>query len=370
MLVMLALLALGGRGDGGAADGSVGRVSTPTRTRRPLEKHPTGPTAAKQSVLERYRQSLVLNSPTRTVYASRLPYNVTERELWDLFVGQEEGTGEGALTAVPEGAVRIPRNATGWGKGFAFVTLPSSDRLQHALSLDGTLWRGRNIVIKVSKKPDGCDTVFVGNLAGTLSPADVERLLSHEVAGRILSIRASDPRTGANSSPWGGEHASALGWFVQLENRSCVDETVRRLAGRTVAGRRLVVDFAESRKTSPPGAAGQENPQENPRSTVQDMCGNSAPEEGAGRGDLKAGGAACWASDPATFEEGGLEESGPMSADAGPTRTVFVENLDYGVGERRLLEALNVSKLDVLKVDWGLDPKRMIFKGHAHVTFR
>lgn len=53
----------------------------------------------------------------------------------------------------------------------------------------------------------------------------------------------------------------------------------------------------------------------------------------------------------------------------GKTRTILVDNLDYGVGERRLLSALNVSKSDILKIDWGLDPKRMIFKGYAHVSF-
>ena len=30
---------------------------------------------------------------------------------------------------------------------------------------------------------------------------------------------------------------------------------------------------------------------------------------------------------------------------------------------------LQVSKEQIVSIDWGLDPKRMLFKGHAHVSF-
>jgi hypothetical protein len=45
----------------------------------------------------------------------------------------------------PEGAVRVPRNATGWGKGFGFVTLSSPAQLTQALALSGTRWHGREV---------------------------------------------------------------------------------------------------------------------------------------------------------------------------------------------------------------------------------
>lgn len=51
--------------------------------------------------------------------------------------------------------MRIPRNATGWGKGFAFVTLESAQRLHAALSLDDTPFQGRRLVVKLSKRPSG-----------------------------------------------------------------------------------------------------------------------------------------------------------------------------------------------------------------------
>jgi hypothetical protein len=115
---------------------------------------------------------------THTLYVSKLPYNVTEPALWRLFrakdaeevrraqEGEEAFRDEAGIEAPPPGAVRIPRNATGWGKGFAFVTLGrysvyllywykstntdagggslgSGEQVARALSLDGVVWQGR-----------------------------------------------------------------------------------------------------------------------------------------------------------------------------------------------------------------------------------
>ena len=272
-------------------DGNVGRISMPSRRRKlgvsegtlsalpaPLNGRPRKAkhkemTAIEKSVLQRYRQSLADNSPTMTVYVGRLPYNVTEDELWSLFVTATDANDSRVdvpWTADPAGAVRIPRNASGWGKGFAFVTLPSSELLQRALELDGTLWRGRKVVVTMSKKPDACDTLFVGNLDAAFTPQDVERFLSDKVAGPILAIRASSAAAAQNvcdtahagpgtqvedakearrarerehTGTAAGTHAHTArgralgrGWFVQLLNSSCVDETVRRLVGLELAG--------------------------------------------------------------------------------------------------------------------------------------
>jgi hypothetical protein len=270
---------------GEGIDDNVGRVSIPSRRRKPgvsegtmsaLKGRPRKAkhkemTAIEKSVLQRYRQSLADDSLTRTVYVGRLPYNVTEDELWSFFVTATDGNHSRVdvpWTADPAGAVRIPRNASGWGKGFAFVTLPSSELLQRALELDGTLWRGRKVVVAMSKKPDACDTLFVGNLDAAFTPQDVESFLSDKVAGPILAIRASSAAPAQNvcdtahagpgtqvddakeaqrarerehTDTDAGTHTHrargrALGWFVQLLNSSCVDETVRRLKDLELAG--------------------------------------------------------------------------------------------------------------------------------------
>ena len=69
---------------------------------------------------------LVQESLTRTVYLGKLPYNVTELELWSFLASGGWGEGNGRVEGggveksveldvgtPPEGAVRIPRNSTG-----------------------------------------------------------------------------------------------------------------------------------------------------------------------------------------------------------------------------------------------------------------
>ena len=71
-------------------------------------------------------------------------------------------------------------------------------------------------------------------------------------------------------------------------------------------------------------------------------------------------------------EEAAVEEAEAEEAEeeaAFTTRTVLVENLNFGVGEWALLEALGVSKDEIERIGWGLDTQRQLFKGYCHVSF-
>ena len=63
------------------------------------------------------------------------------------------------------------------------------------------------------------------------------------------------------------------------------------------------------------------------------------------------------------------EEAEEAEDESFTTRTVFVENLNFGVGERALLEALGVSNDEIGRIVWGLDTQRQLFKGSCHVSF-
>jgi RNA recognition motif-containing protein len=68
-------------------------------------------------------------------------------------------------------------------------------------------------------------------------------------------------------------------------------------------------------------------------------------------------------------EEAEAEQAAEEEASTTSSRTVLVENLNFGVGERALLEALGVSKNEIGRIGWGLDTQRQLFKGYCHVSF-
>ena len=68
-------------------------------------------------------------------------------------------------------------------------------------------------------------------------------------------------------------------------------------------------------------------------------------------------------------EEAEAEQAAEEEAFTTSSRTVLVENLNFGVGERALLEALGVSKNEIGRIGWGLDTQRQLFKGYCHVSF-
>jgi len=83
-----------------------------------------------------------------------------------------------------------------------------------------------------SEKPEGCTTVFIGNLSYQVTEEEVRQFFSD--CGKISDVR------------WPKGDFTGIGW-VEFEDTSSTDEAVK-LAGQNLAGRTIRVDYAAPRK--------------------------------------------------------------------------------------------------------------------------
>ncbi len=162
-------------------------------------------------------------------------------------------------------SVRIPTfEDSGKKRGIAFVEFASKDDVNKALELNGEDLMGRylNIVLSTAKasttprakvafsqrelsaKPEGCNTVFVGNLSYEATEDDLREAFS--ACGAVSSVRiANDYETGRSK---GFGH-------VEFESTESVDAAVA-MAGSEVAGRQIRVDYAGASASREGGGGG------------------------------------------------------------------------------------------------------------------
>lgn len=171
-------------------------------------------------------------------------------------------------------SVELPLDDNGRSSGTAVVNFGSRASLDAALAKTGqtlpdserwlNITKGKparksiGTVPDSSTKPEGCDTVFVGNL-----PWDVEENQMYELfgtCGEVSKVRfATSPEDGSFK---GFAH-------VQFVNADSVDEAVK-LYGTDVNGRAIRVDYAPPRN--------------------RDSLGGGRGEGGRGRGGRDGGG--------------------------------------------------------------------------------
>ncbi len=183
------------------------------------------------------------------IYVKGLPWLASEAEVRDFF----KGCGTILSTECPMGE-------DGRSSGTAFVKFSKRSELDAAVALDGQLWPGTERWLKiqegadkpnrssfggaeVGERPEGCDTVFVGNL-----PWDVEEEQMREIfsaAGEVSSVRFA---TGEDGGFRGFGH-------VSFYDGNHVDEAVK-LAGTQLNGRAIRVDFAPPRNRESAGGRG------------------------------------------------------------------------------------------------------------------
>lgn len=183
------------------------------------------------------------------IYVKGLPWLATEAEVRDFF----KGCGTIVSTECPMGEDGRP-------SGTAFVKFSQRSELEAAIALDGQTWPGTERWLKIQEgvdkpdrrsfggevgpKPEGCDTVFVGNL-----PWDVEEEQMREIfsaAGEISSVRFA---TGEDGGFRGFGH-------VSFYNGNDVEEAIK-LAGTQLNGRAIRVDFAPPRNRESTGGRGR-----------------------------------------------------------------------------------------------------------------
>ena len=110
---------------------------------------------------------------------------VTEKEISDFFKTCGKAT-----------SVEIPLGEDGRSSGTAYVKFTQRSELEAALELDGQYWPGTERWLKIlegiekperksfgaSEKPEGCDTVFVGNLAWEVILISITHFINHSIA--------------------------------------------------------------------------------------------------------------------------------------------------------------------------------------------
>jgi nucleolin len=171
------------------------------------------------------------------IYVKGLPWLASEAEVRDFFKSC------GKISSV-----ELPMGDDGRSTGTAFVIFAERSELDAAIALDGQLWPGTERWLKIQEgfekperksfgtgvRPEGCDTVFVGNL-----PFDVEEDQLREVfaeAGTVDRIRFA---TAEDGSFKGFAH-------VQFSDGACTVEAVK-MAGTDINGRAIRVDYAPPR---------------------------------------------------------------------------------------------------------------------------
>jgi nucleolin len=171
------------------------------------------------------------------IYVKGLPWLASEAEVKDFFKGC------GKITSV-----ELPMGDDGRSTGTAFVIFAERAELDKAIALDGQLWPGTERWLKIQEgfekperkvfgtgvRPDGCDTVFVGNL-----PFDVEEDQLREVfatSGNVERIRFAMAEDGSFK---GFAH-------VQFSDGEATLEAVK-MAGTDINGRSIRVDYAPPR---------------------------------------------------------------------------------------------------------------------------
>jgi nucleolin len=86
-----------------------------------------------------------------------------------------------------------------------------------------------------SAKPDGCTTVFIGNLSYQINEDEVYEFFS--TCGNIKEIR------------WNQGDFKGYGW-VEFDDTNSPDEAMK-LNGKDLAGRAIRIDYAAPKKSRP-----------------------------------------------------------------------------------------------------------------------
>jgi len=188
-------------------------------------------------------------STSREVYVKNLSYDVKPEDVKEFFseVGEVED-------------VTLPRFFdSGKPKGFAFVRFANSDAVEKALGMDQRELLERPISVQVNKgrtsapqarnrergqgksfadeplseKPDGCKTVFVGNLPWSYTDKQLEKLFAED--GDIVNARVITQRYTQRSRGFG---------YVEFADTDTADIAVKR-NGQVVDERSIRVDFAQ-----------------------------------------------------------------------------------------------------------------------------
>jgi RNA recognition motif-containing protein len=158
------------------------------------------------------------------IYLKGLPWKASESEIRDFF--------KDCGTIV---SCELPIDAIGRPSGTAYINFASRSDLTAALALNGTTWPNTNrwleIIEVAGERPEGCDTVFVGNLPWNVTEQQMRTIFGE--LGEVVSVHLENIRAG----------------FAHVQFRTGNDtEKAVQLAGTDINGRALQVNYAFLRK--------------------------------------------------------------------------------------------------------------------------
>jgi nucleolin len=192
-----------------------------------------------------------INSENK-IFVKGLPWKASEQEVREFF----QSCGDILST-------EIPMRDDGKSLGVAYVKFKTREGLMNALVKDGEYWPGTDRWLKVVEgfvkparksfgatgvRPEGCNTIFVGNLPWNIEERHLQDLFSS--CGEITSIRfASNHRDGS---------FKGFG-YVEFAYEISVEEAVK-LAGSDINGRFIKVDYATPRNMGGGRGRDRDNP--------------------------------------------------------------------------------------------------------------
>ena len=132
----------------------------------------------------------------------------------------------------------------------AIIVYETKDACEAALKLNGEDFNGRWLSIKystpkpisapreASEKPEGCTTVFVGNLSWQIDEDTLREAFA--ACGEISQIRFAEDRETGDFKGYG---------HIEFVDSSSTDEAIK-MAGTDIMGRACRVDYAADRRKS------------------------------------------------------------------------------------------------------------------------
>jgi nucleolin len=173
------------------------------------------------------------------IYVKGLPWSATEEEVTDFF--KECGT----ITAC-----ELPLGDDGRASGTAFVTFDdeagATKALEHDNATFGERWlrivmasekpAARSYAADPSTKPEGCNTIFIGNLSWNIEEESVREAFAE--CGAINTVRFATDRETGEFRGFG---------HVEFEDGEASIDAAMALAGTEICGRPVRVDYAAPR---------------------------------------------------------------------------------------------------------------------------
>ena len=236
-----------------------------------VEETEAAPAEAEAPAAEAAAPDTVDDGATEKLFVGNLSFDIDEAGIKEFF--KDCGT----ITDV----FWLESKEDGRFMGKGFITFENVDQARKAFAKKDEELMGRPILVDyaqprkksggqreprpLSERPEGCTTVFLGNLDFNIEEDDVKNFAKD--CGEIRSIRWLTHRDTGDFKGCG---------FCEFTTSEAVDKFVK-LNGKQLKGRAIRIDYAQSKKSGGGGGGGKREPRplsEKPEGCTTVFCGN------------------------------------------------------------------------------------------------